>query len=66
MVAEDGVGLHLPVSDVPDELGQHVEEGDEQVSDAEVHNHHVHPAQLLPAIQTRCEQCEKKQRLRGV
>ncbi len=37
-----------PVGDVPDELRQHVEERDEEIGGAEVHDHHVHSTQLLP------------------
>ncbi len=38
-----------PEGDVPQQLRQHVEEGDEEISNAEVHDHEVHAAQLLAA-----------------
>ena len=40
---------YLPVGDVPDELRQNVQDGDEEVGDGEVVHEVVHPRRRLPA-----------------
>ena len=39
----------IPVGDVPDELRQNVQDGDEEVGDGEVVHEVVHPRRRLPA-----------------
>ena len=41
--------VYLPVSDVPNELRQDVQEGHEEVGDGEVVHEVVHPRRRLPA-----------------
>ncbi len=39
-----------PVSDVPRHLRQHVEEGDEEICERQMHDEEMHPTRFLPPI----------------